>query len=121
MPPHEGLLAWQRCHELVLSIYLETRSWPADERFGLITQVRRAAVSAAANIVEGNTRRGSRELGRFLQIAAGSLAEVGYLLRLADDLNYGAKDDTARLRELQSDAARLTWCFLRRIRQAAAE
>ena len=76
MQPYERLLAWQRCHELVLEIYRATKSWPDSERFGLTAQLRRAAVSAASNIVEENARRGPAELARFLQYAVGSLAEA---------------------------------------------
>ena len=61
--------AWEKAHELVLSVYEATRTFPPDERYGLITQARRAAASIPANIAEGCGRDGEVELARFFQIA----------------------------------------------------
>ena len=61
--------AWKKAHELVLSVYEATRTFPPDERYGLITQARRAAASIPANIAEGCGRDGEVELARFFQIA----------------------------------------------------
>jgi len=69
--------------DLVMRVYHLTRSFPPDERFGLRVQLRRAAVSVAANIVEGCARVSTREYGSFLNIAFGSAAEARYLLRLS--------------------------------------
>ena len=87
-PRHEGLKSWVACHELALLIYRLTSRWPSDERFGLISQARRAGYSAAANIAEGSAKRGAREFRRFLDIALGSISELTYILRLARDLGY---------------------------------
>ena len=84
---HE-LKVWGKAHRLVLSVYQATRHFPAEERFGLTLQLRRAAASAPSNIAEGCGREGERELARFLSIAAGSLSEVEYQLLLAHDLGY---------------------------------
>ena len=78
MAPYERLKAWQECHKLVLETYRATRSFPREELYGLTSQTRRAAFSAAANIVEGSAKHGAREYRRFLDIAIGSLAELGY-------------------------------------------
>lgn len=78
--------AWKKAHELVLSVYEATRTFPPDERYGLITQARRAAASIPANIAEGCGRDGEVELARFFQIAMGSASELEYLLLLAHDL-----------------------------------
>ena len=115
MHPYERLDAWHNCHRLVLAIYDATGSWPIDERFGLTSQVRRAAVSAAANLAEGSGRRGSREFHRFLQIAFGSLVEVSYLLRLAKDLGHIDDASHARIDEIREVAAKLTWRLCARI------
>src|SRR5687767_6516745 len=62
-PPYERLEAWQRSHALVLAVYRETRSWPDEERYGLISQIRRASVSAGTNLAEGSARFGGRDSG----------------------------------------------------------
>lgn len=89
--------------------------WPVDERFGLISQVRRAASSVAANIVEGSARRGTREFRRFLDISFASLAEVGYFLRLARDLQYEAPDAWAAAEADRVLAVKALWSLMRRL------
>ena len=78
MLSHERFQAWKLTHELVLAVYHYTQACPVQERYGLTSQIRRAAASAAANIVEGAAKRGSREFRRYLDIALGSLAETSY-------------------------------------------
>lgn len=82
------LVVWQKAHQLVLEIYRQTRGFPHEEKFGLTSQIRRAAVSVAANITEGFSKRGRSDKARFLNIAQGSLEEVHYYLILAGDLGY---------------------------------
>jgi four helix bundle protein len=77
------LRVFQLADSLVVEIYRSTKKFPADERYGLRAQMRRAAVSAAANIVEGCARKSTRDYLNFLNIAAGSAAETRYLLSLA--------------------------------------
>lgn len=79
---------WQRAHSLTLSVYQATKGFPDHERFGLISQLRRAMVSVPANIAEGYGRHGDRELRRFLRLALGSSSEVSYMILLARDLQY---------------------------------
>jgi four helix bundle protein len=80
--------AWQEAHRLVLAVYTTTRGFPSEEKFGLVSQMRRAAVSIPANIAEGFKRRGIQDKIRFYNIAEGSLEEVKYFLLLAKDLDY---------------------------------
>ena len=82
---------------LVPSIYQHTRSFPAEERFGLIAQMRRAAVSIAANIVEGCGRTKTQDYLRFLAIANGSAYELGYLVSLSARLGMMASSDAEAL------------------------
>ena len=85
---YRDLLVWQKSVTWVEAIYAATRAWPQDERFGLISQVRRAAVSVPTNIAEGCARRSTGDFVRFLSIARGSLAEVETQLIIATRLGY---------------------------------
>ena len=88
MKDFRQLKVWQLAHELVLATYRATRKFPADERFGLTSQIRRCCVSIPANIAEGCGRRGNGEFQRFLQIASGSASELEYHFLLANDLGF---------------------------------
>lgn len=93
MHPHpvhnyRRLDVWVRSYELTLSIYTATSGWPSGERFGLVSQLRRAAVSIPSNIAEGSSQASRRGFGRYLRTALGSAAEVDTQLRLARDLGY---------------------------------
>ena len=72
----EKLDVWHRSVQLADSVYLVTRSFPSDERFGLTSQLRRAVVSISSNIAEGSSRRSDTDFARFIEIAYGSLMEV---------------------------------------------
>ncbi|HET8634095.1 MAG TPA: four helix bundle protein [Gemmatimonadales bacterium] len=109
MKKYEKLLAWQRARELVLAVYHATADWPSAERYGLTSQLRRASVSVAANIAEGSAKQGPREFRRFLDIAIGSLAEVGCLLTLARDLALLTDETWAVIDGKRDSAAALTW------------
>jgi four helix bundle protein len=115
---HEQLKAWVACHQLVLAIYEASDSWPSRELYGLTSQVRRAACSAASNIVEGEARRGPKQFRRFLDFAIGSLAELSYLLVLARELGYLGRDKWGELEALRDHAGRLTWGLYSAIRKA---
>ena len=82
------LKVWQRSHALVLRVYQLSAEFPAAERFGLVAQLRRAALSVPTNIAEGSKRESRQEYARFLNIAEGSLAETEYLLLVGRDLSY---------------------------------
>jgi four helix bundle protein len=87
----KDLNVWKKSHQWVLHVYKLTKSFPREELFGLTSQLRRAAVSAPANIVEGFKRRGRPDKVRFLNIAQSSLEECRYYLILAEDLRYGVE------------------------------
>jgi four helix bundle protein len=82
------LTLWKKAHFLVLSVYSLTKHFPKYELYGLTSQLKRAAVSIAANIAEGFKKRTTPEKLRFLNIAQGSLEECRYYLILAEDLGY---------------------------------
>jgi four helix bundle protein len=88
MKDFRDLEVWKLAHDLTLQTYRATKGFPADERFGLTSQIRRSAASVPANIAEGCGRRGNAEFHRFLQMAMGSASELEYHLLLAKDLEY---------------------------------
>jgi four helix bundle protein len=90
---HEDLDVFNLAHQLVLRIYQTTRSFPREEMFGLVSQLRRAASSVPANIAEGAGRLNRAEYRRFVGIAGGAAVEVSYFLRLACDLGYISQPD----------------------------
>lgn len=89
----QDLIVWQKSHELVLNIYKDTRSYPDEEKFGLISQMRRSAVSIPANIAEGFKRKGKKDKINFYNIAQASLEELKYYLILSKDLGYLSDDN----------------------------
>lgn len=110
---HERLRAWELCHQLALDVYRASERWPVQERYGLTSQVRRAAVSAPTNIAEGAAKHGSREFRRLVDIALGSIAETSYLLTLARDLEMLSPAEWQSLDELRRRAGGLTWRLAR--------
>jgi four helix bundle protein len=88
MKDFRDLKVWEKAHELVLASYRATETFPKQEIFGLVSQIRRCSSSIPANIAEGCGRMGNSELHRFLQISCGSANELEYHLLLAKDLGY---------------------------------
>jgi four helix bundle protein len=84
----KDIRAWQLAHQFVIDVYKITRSYPAEERFGLCSQFQRAAVSIAAYIAEGYRKLGKADKLRFLNISQGSLEECRYYILLSKDLDY---------------------------------
>ena|SRR5215218_7658642 len=88
MRPHEKLDVWKKSIEMVTAVYEITKAFPADERFGLVSQIRRAGVSVPANIAEGAARHSDKEFCQFLSIAQGSASELETELLIAKNLGY---------------------------------
>jgi four helix bundle protein len=88
MQDFHNLVVWQKAYAWVLYVYKLTKRFPDDERFGVTSQLRRAAASIPANLAEACGRGGKLEFGRFVQIALGSAAEAEYHVLLAKDLGY---------------------------------
>lgn len=102
---HHSLVAWQRADDLFIRLHqLSLKALPAFERFELGSQLRRAAYSVAANIVEGFAKRHRRERLYFLHIAQASLAEVGYCVHAAVRLGYLSETSA---REIEADIDRV--------------
>ncbi|MBI5086816.1 MAG: four helix bundle protein [Acidobacteria bacterium] len=107
----EDLVVWQKAHQFVLGAYRLSRGFPRSETYGLSSQLRRAAVSIAANIAEGFKKRGKADKLRFYNIAQGSIEESRYYLILARDLEYAdvsepnqLLEETSKLLEAYSQA-----------------
>ena len=113
---YQRIEARRASHALVLALYQATRGWPAEERYGLTAQIRRAAISVPLNIAEGAARRGSRDYARFLGVALGSMAEVNYCLQLAHELGYPLEEGIEPVRRRAS--VRL-WRLYSAIRRSA--
>jgi four helix bundle protein len=100
----EDLVVWQKAHQFVLQVYAMSEAVPKAEMFGLTSQLRRAAVSIAANIAEGFKKQGKLDKARFLNIAQGSIEECRYYLILTRDLKYA---DPSRVATLLEEVSRL--------------
>lgn len=109
---------WQKAHRWVLDVYGYTKSLPGHERFGLTSQLRRAAVSIPANFAEGFRKQTKPDKLRFYNIAEGSISECEYYLILASDLGYGETADLlAKLTEIDVMLA----AYIRTIRASMAQ
>jgi four helix bundle protein len=104
MQDFRNLDVWREAHELTLGIYRRTRDFPPDERFGLISQLRRASSSIEANLAEGCGRGSDTDFARFVQMATGSASEVQCHLLLSYDLSYL---DEASFRTLDEQSHRV--------------
>ena len=108
----QDLIVWQKVHDFVLLVYNDSSSFPVEEKFGLTSQFRRAAVSIPANIAEGFRKRGKKDKLRFYNIAQGSLEECRYYIILAQDLKY---TDSSKLQKNIEDVSRLLNKYVRTI------
>jgi len=104
---YKELLVWQRAMELVTEVYQITVAFPADERFGLVSQLRRAAVSIPSNVAEGQGRSTKGEFKQFLGTARGSLFEVETQVMIARNLGMLSDVDATNLKESIGDVGRL--------------
>ncbi|SDL79708.1 four helix bundle protein [Salinimicrobium catena] len=96
MKSHQDLTVYQKSLDLVEEIYKLTQTFPSEEKFGVTSQLRRAAVSVPSNIAEGAARKGSKEFSRFLYISLGSLAEIETLLTISTRLQFLKESPTLK-------------------------
>lgn len=104
---YRKIKAWQLAHQLALSVYKVTRGFPRSELWGLTSQMRRAAVSVPANIVEGAARQHQKEYLQFLYVAMSSLSELGYYITFCYDVGYAKKEEVKALQAKYEEAARV--------------
>lgn len=108
----QDLLVWKKAHQFVLNTYKFTKLFPKTETYNLISQLRRSAISIAANIAEGFKKKTKLDKSRFFNIAQGSLEETRYYLILADDLGYG---DSSALKTQLEEVSKLLHGYYRAV------
>jgi four helix bundle protein len=113
------LKVWQKAHTFVLAIYTASAKFPAAERYGLTSQLRRAAVSIPANVAEGSVRSSDADFARFLHIALGSASEVDYYLLLARDLQFLDSSTYQSLDSGAQEVKRMLASLIARVRAAS--
>jgi four helix bundle protein len=116
MRDHSKLKAFEMADEIALLVYRLTQCFPKEEVFGLSSQMRRAAVSVASNIVEGCARESQAEYLRFLEIAFGSLREVHYQLDLAQRLGFLSKNEAQECDNKMKEAEKVLGALVRSMR-----
>lgn len=109
----QEIIAWQKGHALVLWIYKITKQFPSDERYRLVDQLCRAAISFPANIAEGFKRQTKKDSIRFYIIALGSLEETKYHLLLSKDLEYIGQEEYNQLSQLTNECGRLLHAWIK--------
>jgi four helix bundle protein len=110
-------MVWQKAHRLALAVYVATRHFPGDERFGLTSQMRRSCSSIGANLAEGCGRRSDGEMARFVQIAMGSGSELSYHFLLARDLKFLQEDEYATLSTNLNEVMRMLSALSAKLRK----
>lgn len=115
MRSHEKLEVWKKAIDFVLLIYKLTESFPSDERFGLTSQLRRAAVSVPANIAEGAARAFPKDKLRFIAIAQGSISEVETELIISRKLGYLGQDEFNEAMEKAAEIGRMMYGWARHL------
>lgn len=112
---YKKLIVWEKADDLAFRIYTLTKKFPKEEMYGLISQLRRAALSIPVNIAEGHARQNKNEFRQFVNIALGSLAEVRYLLEFSLKLGYLDEKLFYELADLGAENGRLLWKFYKSI------
>lgn len=116
MGSYEKLEVWEKSHEFVLNIYKATKDFPKEEKYGLVSQLRRASASIPTNIAEGKGSLYSKKLISFLDIARGSAHEVEYLLRLSKDLEYFDEDTYGELNKSCTQILKMLTNFIKTLK-----
>lgn len=107
MERFEKLIVWQRARELVVIAYKITKKYPTEEKFGLVSQMRRSAVSVASNIAEGSRRHGERDRIHFHSIADASLEELKCQTILSEDLEFITVEDKDKILQKANEVGRM--------------
>ncbi len=112
---YKELLIWQKGIVLVKDVYNITKGFPKSEKFALIDQIHRAAISVPSNIAEGQARQYSKEFRQFLYMALGSLAELDTQLTIAVELSYITEENLNGIGEKIVELRRMIWGILSKL------
>ena len=107
----KNLKIWQKSRLLVKEVFLLTRDFPIEEKFGLVSQILRSAYSIPSNIAEGSGRTTNKEFARFLDIALGSAFELETQLILASDIDYLAENKLQEIQKLLQEIQKMIYSF----------
>ena len=116
LKPHKKLIAWQKSMDLVVSIYDVTRAFPKEETYGMVSQLRRAAVSVPSNIAEGAADRTTDQFRNFLSTAIGSLNEINTQLELALRVGYLSEERHDLIQAAVDECLAVTYGLKRSLR-----
>lgn len=121
MKNYKELHIWQKGIEIVKKIYLLTKQFPDTEKFGIISQITRAAVSIPANIAEGSSRNSDKDYARFLQISLGSAFEVQTYLVIVKEMNWTSLEEVNKLEPLLEEEIKMIHRFINTLNKANTE
>ncbi len=112
----KDLRVWQKAYELAFRSYKMTESYPKQEMYGLVNQIRRSAVSVVSNIAEGYARRNKKEYIQFLSIAYSSLSELETQMLLSKDLKFCSTDDHLKLDSLRDEIGGMLYTLIQKLK-----
>jgi four helix bundle protein len=120
MKNYKELIIWQRGMEIVKTIYTIIKQFPVEEKFGIVSQITRAAVSIPANIAEGSSRNSDKDYARFLQIALGSAFEIQTYLIISKDMHWAKIDEIEKLELVLEHEIKMIHKFINTLKMPTA-
>lgn len=115
MSSFRELTVWNKAYSLTLKVYSVTKTFPKEEQYNFVSQIRRSALSIPSNIAEGHARKGKKEFTQFLYIAFGSASELETQLLLSRDLKYVSESDFADVQNLLTEVMKMLSSLISKI------
>lgn len=115
MKNFKELIIWQKGIEIVKKVYALTKQFPSQEKFGLISQMTRAAVSISANIAEGSSRNSDKDYARFLQLALGSAFELQTYLVIVHEMEWASPDEVHQVEIILEEEIKMLHSFIKKL------
>lgn len=116
MQNYKDLIVWQKAHKMVLNVYKLSKKMPKEETYGLISQLRRCAVSVPANLAEGSGKNTAKDTANFFQISLGSLHETEYYILLSKDLQYITEEEYNLTNQIISEVKAMLISLIKKVR-----